>query len=83
MEDSSLVLRYTNFQLQALVFAVFASLVAPYGGFLASAIKRTSQVKDFGQVLGEHGGVCDRIDCQMLMGMFTRLCSMAMSGGFQ
>ena len=33
------------FQLHALVFAFFASLVAPFGGFLASGIKRAYQVK--------------------------------------
>jgi phosphatidate cytidylyltransferase len=36
-------------QLHALAFAAFASSVAPFGGFLASAIKRTVLV--FGQIL--------------------------------
>lgn len=32
-------------QLHTLVFSVFASLVAPFGGFLASGLKRTFKLK--------------------------------------
>jgi predicted CDP-diglyceride synthetase/phosphatidate cytidylyltransferase len=38
-------------QLHMLWLALFASLVAPFGGFFASAIKRAYKVKDFDSVL--------------------------------
>ena len=43
-------------QVHAIAFAVFASSVAPFGGFLASAIKRANHVKDFDSVIPGHGG---------------------------
>lgn len=55
----------------AMVLAVFASLVAPFGGFFASGFKRAFKMKDFGQTIPGHGGVTDRFDCQMIMAMFA------------
>jgi len=56
-------------QMHALVLALFASLVAPFGGFLASAIKRAYRLKDFDSLIPGHGGVMDRMDCQFLMAL--------------
>ncbi|CAN6612696.1 phosphatidate cytidylyltransferase [Trichomonascus vanleenenianus] len=53
--------------------ATFASLIAPFGGFFASGLKRTFQVKDFGDTIPGHGGITDRMDCQFLMGFFSYL----------
>lgn len=53
--------------------ATFASLIAPFGGFFASGLKRTFQVKDFGDTIPGHGGIVDRFDCQFLMGFFSYL----------
>ncbi|KAL9636608.1 MAG: hypothetical protein Q9164_002713 [Protoblastenia rupestris] len=53
------------------IFATFASLIAPFGGFFASGLKRTFKVKDFGESIPGHGGITDRMDCQFIMGMFT------------
>lgn len=58
-------------QLHALVLAAFASLVAPFGGFFASGLKRAFKLKDFGDLIPGHGGMTDRMDCQIIMGMFT------------
>jgi phosphatidate cytidylyltransferase len=58
-------------QLHTLIFATFASLVAPFGGFFASALKRTFKIKDFGDSIPGHGGMTDRMDCQFIMGFFT------------
>ncbi len=58
-------------QLHGLVFGLFASLVAPFGGFMASAIKRGYGIKDFETLFPGHGGVMDRMDCQLLMLSFT------------
>lgn len=57
----------------ALNLATFASLIAPFGGFFASGLKRTFKVKDFGHSIPGHGGITDRIDCQFLMGSFANL----------
>jgi len=57
--------------LHALVLATFASLIAPFGGFFASGLKRTFKVKDFGDSIPGHGGMTDRMDCQFIMGFFA------------
>ncbi|KAI8088826.1 cytidylyltransferase family-domain-containing protein [Halteromyces radiatus] len=58
-------------QLHAIVMACFASLIAPFGGFFASGVKRAFNVKDFGTSIPGHGGLTDRMDCQFLMGLFS------------
>jgi len=58
-------------QLHILILASFASLVAPFGGFFASGIKRTFKIKDFGDSIPGHGGITDRMDCQFIMGTLT------------
>jgi len=58
-------------QLHILILATFASLVAPFGGFFASGIKRTFKIKDFGDSIPGHGGITDRMDCQFIMGTLT------------
>ena len=58
-------------QFHILVFASFASLIAPFGGFFASGLKRTFKVKDFGESIPGHGGITDRMDCQFIMGLFA------------
>lgn len=58
-------------QIHALWLGSFASLVAPFGGFLASAIKRAYKIKDFDTFIPGHGGLTDRFDCQFLMMLYT------------
>jgi len=58
-------------QFHAMALATFASLIAPFGGFFASGLKRTFKVKDFGNSIPGHGGMTDRMDCQFIMGLFT------------
>lgn len=55
------------------VITTFASLIAPFGGFFASGLKRAFKVKDFGNTIPGHGGIVDRMDCQFLMGFFSYL----------
>ncbi|KAK0554386.1 phosphatidate cytidylyltransferase [Tilletia horrida] len=62
---------YTWFFFHCLVFAAFASLIAPFGGFFASGFKRAFNIKDFGDSIPGHGGLTDRFDCQFLMGLFS------------
>jgi phosphatidate cytidylyltransferase len=54
-------------KMDGMILAVFTSLVAPFGGFLASIIKRAYGQKDFGATLPGHGGLVDRLDCQVLL----------------
>jgi CDP-diglyceride synthetase len=54
-----------------LVLAGFGSLVAPFGGLLMSGIKRAYQIKDFNSLIPGHGGVTDRMDCQLVMIFYT------------
>jgi len=56
-------------QIHGVLLALFASVVAPFGGFLASAIKRTYGIKDFNKLIPGHGGLMDRFDCQFIMCM--------------
>ncbi|OBZ89258.1 Phosphatidate cytidylyltransferase 2 [Choanephora cucurbitarum] len=55
----------------AVMMALFASLISPFGGFFASAVKRASGLKDFDEFIPGHGGLSDRVDCQLFMAMFT------------
>jgi phosphatidate cytidylyltransferase len=60
-----------DIQFHGLALALFASTVAPFGGFAASAIKRAYGVKDFADFIPGHGGFVDRLDCQFLMALAT------------
>ena len=51
--------------------AMFGSLVAPFGGFFASGFKRAFKIKDFGDSIPGHGGITDRMDCQILTALFV------------
>jgi phosphatidate cytidylyltransferase len=44
---------------------LFASIIAPFGGFFASGFKRAFKIKDFGDSIPGHGGITDRMDCQV------------------
>ncbi|KAI9351514.1 phosphatidate cytidylyltransferase [Obelidium mucronatum] len=61
------------FQLHAVIMALFASIIAPFGGFFASGAKRAFKIKDFGDYIPGHGGITDRMDCQFLMSFFAFL----------
>ncbi|CAO3596281.1 unnamed protein product [Absidia cylindrospora] len=63
--------QYHHLEYHSLALAMYASLMAPFGGFFASAVKRAKGVKDFDQWIPGHGGMTDRMDCHLLMGLFT------------
>lgn len=59
--------------IHATAIAVFASLIAPFGGFFASGFKRALGIKDFSNTIPGHGGILDRIDCQIVNCVFAFL----------
>eukprot|EP00917_Polyrhabdina_sp_WS-2016_P022559 GHVP01048949.1.p1 GENE.GHVP01048949.1~~GHVP01048949.1.p1 ORF type:complete len:449 (+),score=60.14 GHVP01048949.1:20-1366(+) len=59
--------------IHSFALSLMASLFAPLGGLFASAFKRSIGVKDFGSVIPGHGGLTDRFDCQLVMGVLTSL----------
>jgi len=59
--------------LHSIILSVFASIIAPFGGFFASGLKRAFKIKDFGDTIPGHGGVTDRFDCQLLMAAFSSI----------
>ncbi|KAJ8920813.1 hypothetical protein NQ315_004954 [Exocentrus adspersus] len=61
------------FLYHSLAFSLFASVIAPFGGFCASGFKRAFKVKDFGDLIPGHGGLTDRFDCQFLMATFVNV----------
>jgi phosphatidate cytidylyltransferase len=63
----------TDFQIHVLVFSLFTSFISPFGGFFGSGLKRALKVKDFGESIPGHGGITDRMDCQILT-VQTKLC---------
>lgn len=62
------LIHYAPYQFHVIVMAMFASLVAPFGGFFASGFKRAFGIKDFGDSIPGHGGMTDRMDCQYVLG---------------
>jgi phosphatidate cytidylyltransferase len=59
--------------LQLYMIGSYTSFIAPFGGFLASAVKRNFGHKDFGTILPGHGGLIDRLDCHILTAPFILL----------
>jgi len=58
-------------QFHSLILSTFASIIAPFGGFFASGFKRAFKIKDFADTIPGHGGIVDRMDCQLIMGVFS------------
>jgi phosphatidate cytidylyltransferase len=58
-------------QIHALAYGLMASSIAPFGGFFASGFKRAFKIKDFGDSIPGHGGMTDRMDCQMVMAVIS------------
>ena len=64
-------LSLSNIEFHSLAIGLFASSIAPMGGLFASGFKRSIKIKDFADTIPGHGGVTDRMDCEMLNGAFV------------
>lgn len=71
LQSLALSITYRPVQLHAIALGLFAAAIAPFGGFFASGAKRAFDIKDFANLFPGHGGVTDRVDCQLLMAIFT------------
>lgn len=63
----------SDFNIHLWVMTLFACLIAPFGGFFASGLKRGLKIKDFANLIPGHGGLTDRLDCHILMMIFTSI----------
>ena len=52
--------------LQVLGLGLICSLMGQLGDLLASFVKRSTGVKDFGRILGPQGGLLDRMDSSLM-----------------
>ena len=53
--------------LPLLILSVLCAVVAQLGDLSASVMKRSFQVKDFGNIIPGHGGIVDRVDSLMFV----------------
>ena len=61
----------TNLLIVYVVIGLIGSFLTQIGDLLASLVKRYCGVKDYGKILGTHGGVMDRFDGIMLNAVFV------------
>ena len=54
-----------------LLIGLFGSAATQIGDLLASMVKRHCGIKDYSRILGEHGGIVDRMDGIMLNSVFV------------
>ena len=58
-----------------LIVSVITSIIGQIGDLVASALKRSARVKDYGTIFPGHGGVMDRVD-GLIFNAFTILIAM-------
>lgn len=60
---------------QSFIMALIVCIVGFLGGLVMSGIKRSIRVKDWGDILGGHGGILDRVDSMIFAApLFYHLC---------
>jgi len=56
------------------IVAIITSIVGQIGDIIASALKRSARVKDYGTIFPGHGGVMDRVDALIFNGLIVLIC---------
>jgi phosphatidate cytidylyltransferase len=64
-------IKILRIQLHAFFISLFASVFGPLGGFMGSGFKRAIKIKDFAKTIPGHGGIVDRMDCEIINSVFT------------
>ncbi len=67
LTSTKINLPFKRMHFHTFFLGLFASLLAPLGGLFASGFKRAIKIKDFADLIPGHGGLTDRMDCQILM----------------
>lgn len=78
-------LGYEPLWIQAFVFipiTMVASILGQVGDLVASRLKRTYEIKDFGNIFPGHGGVLDRFDSAIFVALFLVAVFMAINAIF-
>jgi len=57
-----------------IIISFFGSILSQIGDLIASKIKRTCDIKDFGYLLPGHGGIIDRFDSSLVTIPFVYYC---------
>lgn len=79
---NNLVNYLNNLEIVFLLFALtlFTSICSQLGDLVASKLKRTYQIKDYGDLFPGHGGVLDRFDSALFAAMFILSAFMILAG---
>ena len=56
--------------------SMIISIISQFGDLAASKLKRTYEIKDFGNIMPGHGGIMDRFDSFILAGSFVYVFAM-------
>ena len=56
---------------QMIMIGFFGSILSQVGDLIASKLKRYAQIKDFSNLIPQHGGVLDRLDSALLVSQFV------------
>ena len=67
---TSTLLYYLNFNI---FFLISISISFFLGDIFFSYIKRLIEIKDFSRILGEHGGVLDRLDSMFFVAVILQI----------
>jgi phosphatidate cytidylyltransferase len=61
--------------LQSFAISLIISITGFFGGLVMSGIKRSLKIKDWGDILGAHGGILDRFDSMIFAApLFYHMC---------
>lgn len=60
-----------EFAMHSIILGFFGSIISQVGDLIASRVKRSVGIKDFGNIMPGHGGILDRFDSILLVAPFV------------